>query len=512
MKWNGLNSLIEKLIKQRIHQLSVLSIILLVSVGCTSQSIEQGGPVDTFTQHLDNRVLTLMDWYNIPGTSIALVTDGKLVWSNAYGYADIDRGKAMSVDAICRAESISKPVTAWGVMKLVERGLFNLDDPVQQYLRDFSLPESEYNINDVTIRRLLSNSAGMPLGSFGEEYSPNSEKPSLRQYLRKEVHLEYVPGTKFEYSNPGFNLLELLIEEVTGRDFNEYMENEVLLPLGMHNSSFNWNEEMVSRVPMGYDLKGKPISPYVYPYKASGGLFSTVEDIARFAIAEIPTSKGEQKVLNEESLQAMQSPHIETSGIYGFVAEAYGFGHFIETLPGGKKAIWHGGQGHGWMTHFHIIPETGDGIVIFTNSQRSWPFMATILKEWSEWTGEGTVKFSVINKAVVALWIVTGAIFLIALYLGGKAIYGLFTNKRRLLLSLHHYSKIRVIEFILWAVLTAILLWSVSQDYLFISSIFPAGASLLGWGLLLLSFVLLFSIIFPIYESSKYSPSRFSTT
>lgn len=512
MSYKWLNSKSEKRAVKSVHQLSVFCFVLILSGACSYQSVDQGVPVDDFTRYLDKQVLALMDWYNIPGASVALVIDGEYKWSKAYGYADIDQKKAMRVDAICRAESISKPVTAWGVMKLVERGLINLDDPVQHYLKDFSLPKSEYNLNEITIRRLLSNSGGIPLGKLGEEYSPNSERPSLRQYLTKEVRLIHEPGSTFEYSNPGFNMLELLIEDVTGRDFNDYMVNEVLLPLEMYNSSYNWKDKWASRVPIGYDLQNNPIEPYVYPYRASGGLLSTIEDISRFVIAEISARNGQLEVLNQESLQAMHSLHIQPSGIYKFVADAYGFGHFVETMPSGKKAVWHGGQGHGWMTHFHFIPETGDGIVIFTNSQRSWPFMATILKEWSHWRGEGTVKFSLINQVVVGLWILTGTIILIAFIYCGKAIYGLLTDKRRLLFSLHPYSKIRVIEFILWVVLSAILLWSVSQDYLFISSVFPVGASLLGWGILLLSFVLLFSIFFPRYQSPNYAPPESGTS
>lgn len=477
-----------------------LSVILLVSMGCSNQSIDQGVPVDIFTQQLDARVLSLMDSYNISGTSIALVKNKGVVWSNAYGYADIEQQKKLTIDAVCRTESISKSVTAWGVMKLVEHGLINLDDPVQQYLHSWSLPESEYNLNEVTIRRLLSNSAGVPLGSLGEEYSPNVHKPSLRQYLSKEVQLTYEPGSNFEYSNPGFNLLELLIEEVTGRDFSEYMESEILRPLEMHHSSFDWDKKWSSRVPMGYDLQGNSVPPYVYPYKASGGLFSTVEDIGRFAIAGMaPSNKEQSKVLNGESIQDIQTPQINTSGIFSFVADNYGFGHFIETLPDGKKAVWHGGQGHGWMTHFHVIPETGDGIVIFSNSQRSWPLIAHVLSDWSRWVG-GTAKFSRIKSLVVALWILTGIIFLIAFYIGGKVLHGVITDRRRLSMTLHPYSKNRIMEFVLWAALSSVLSWSVVQDYLFISSIFPVGASWLGWGILLLSLVLLFSTIFPRYQ------------
>ncbi|SHF22802.1 CubicO group peptidase, beta-lactamase class C family [Fodinibius roseus] len=506
MRWNGFNSFMKIWARKVFSLLLVYSIIFLVSFACSNHQGTQKATLETFTQQLDARISTIMDRYDIPGTSIALIQDRNLVWSNAYGYADIEQQKKLTIDAVCRTESISKSVTAWGVMKLVERGLINLDDPVKQYLGNWSLPESEYNLDEVTIRRLLSNSAGIPLGSLGEEYSPSSEKPSLRQYLSEEVQLTYEPGSTYEYSNPGFNLLELVIEEVTGRDFNDYMANELLIPLGMHNSSFDWDEEWSSRVPMGYDLQGNSVPPYVYPYKASGGLFSTVEDIARFAIAGMAQgNKRQPKVLNRESIQDIQTPQINTSGIFSFVADDYGFGHFIETLPDGKKAVWHGGQGHGWMTHFHVIPETGDGIVIFSNSQRSWPFIAQVLNDWSRWTGFGPVKFGRIIKVVTGLRIIIGLVLLVTFWRAGQVFYGIITGYRKLKITPGKAPIIRVTELAAGVAILTILIWSVSQDYLFITSVFPVGAIWLGWVLLFLSLTLLCSALLPVLSNDQLS-------
>lgn len=473
-------------------------VLMLLCVACSGPPVTRDAPVDTFTRHLDETIPTLMKRYSVPGLSIALVRDRELVWTGAYGYADVAGNKEMSVDAVYRAESISKPVTAWGVVKLAEKGLINLDAPIMEYLADWEFPESDFDVDEITIRKLLSNSAGVPLGSLGEEYAPHSEKPSLQEYLLKEVHIQHEPGAMFEYSNPGFNLLELLIVEVTGRDFSEFMQDEVLIPLRMDNSSFTWSEQWSSKVPMGYDLKGRPVGPYVYPYKASGGLFATVGDIARFAMAgAVPFGEEEQHVLSADRIRDIQSPQVEVTGMFGFVADSYGFGHFIETLASGQKAVWHGGQGHGWMTHFHLVPETGDAIVLFTNSQRSWPLMSNILKDWSTWEGYGPVKFTRIETIITILWALTALLFLFALYRLIAIIHGVKAGRRRLSLRLQPLNGVRMLEFLSWVAITSVLVWSVNQEYLFISSIFPLGSTLLGWVLLLLSAVLLFSILFP---------------
>ncbi|WP_165138056.1 serine hydrolase domain-containing protein [Halalkalibaculum roseum] len=471
---------------------------------CSGTSVELEASLDDFTRYLDERIPALMEWYTVPGLSIALVEDGEPVWTAAYGYADLERGKKLNINAIYRAESISKPVTAWGVLALAEKNLIDLDDPILKYMKGWKFPDSDFAAEEVTIRRLLSNSAGLPPGSLGEEYPPNAEKPTLEEYLAREVQIQRNPGKTFVYSNPGFNLLELLIEEVSGRDFSEYMQNEVLRPLGMESSSFSWEEEWSSRVPVGYDLKERPVGPYVYPYRASGGLFATVEDIARFAIAgAVNLKETKSKLLDRESIREMHTPQVPMSGIFGFVADSYGYGHFIETLPEGEKAVWHGGQGHGWMTHFHLIPETGDAIVVFTNSQRSWPMMAEILNEWSQWEGYGPVKFSRIITLVTALWVLTGMFFLLALYRGIRTFYEWRGGRRKVLLKLQPLTTRRALEFLLWVAITTILVWSVNQEYLFLSSVFPLGSSLLGWVLLFLSVVLLFSIITPLNKANK---------
>src|SRR5690606_4714147 len=178
-----------------------------------------------------------------------------------------------------------------------------------------------------------------------------------------EARLVAEPGTLFMSSNVGYALLELLVEEVTGRDFADYMRDEVLLPLGMRDSTFAWDDAHGAAMPTGYDLRGSPVAPYLYPARASGGLLATVEDVGRF------------------------------------VADGYAAGRFVEGLQGGRRAVWHGGQGHGWMSHFHAVPEAGVGIVILTNSQRSWPLMAEVLDDWARWHGLGRVGMSAITTA-----------------------------------------------------------------------------------------------------------------
>jgi CubicO group peptidase (beta-lactamase class C family) len=462
----------------RFRLLIILCLVWMVfaAAGCARMPVEAGAPFDDFTAYLDREIPALLSKYRVPGLSLALIQDGELAWSGAYGYADLEGQREMTVDAVCRAESISKSVTAWGVMKLVEGGQIELDAPVERYLAEWQLPDTEFDDGDLTVRLLLSNQAGLPPGTIGEEYAPGVDRPSLPENLTQEARLVQEPGMGFIYSNPGFNLLELMVEDVTGQDFSSYMENEVLRPLGMEGTSYSWRDEYQGRLPAGYEMDGTPVPAYVYPASASGGLFADVEDLARFVSAEMAGEYApEQSVLNSQSIRTLQEPQVKIPGLFSFVAEAYGFGHFIETLPDGRKAVWHGGQGHGWMTHFHAIPSSGDGIVILTNSQRSWPLIAEVLSDWAHWNGFGPLKFSIITAATR---IVQGIIVLIftasvleAIWLAG----GVRSGRRKFAPFARRSLPGRSAQALIGAAVIGILVWSWLQPYLFLSSILPGS-------------------------------------
>lgn len=480
----------------------VLVVVALTAVGIRPQEVtEPASPDDSLASWLDREVPLMMMTDGVPGASILLLREGRPVWAGAYGVADQATDRPFTTGSVVMAHSISKSVTAWGVMKLVEEGLIDLDDPVSRHIEGWAFPESGFPASEVTVGRLLSNSAGVPLGALGVEYAPDDPIPPLIETLSgEEVRLGSPPGAGFAYSNAGYGILELLVEEVTGRDFGEYMQAEVLRPLGMERSTFAWRDELDGRVATGYDLGGDPVPPYVYPYRASGGLFSTLGDLGRFAAAGMGTGlRQPSPILSAQSLAELHRARVEVGGMFGVVADGYGLGHFVETLPTGDTAVWHGGQGHGWMTHFHIVPATGDGIVILTNSQRSWPLMARILDAWSRDRGFGPVAFSRITTVVRGLWLVVLGLFVGAGVTGWRTL----ERARRRVSTITRTSFAprvrarRVAAAILGVTLLAGLAWALAQDYLFITSIFPAGSRWLALGVLALGVALLLSATIP---------------
>lgn len=446
--------------------------------------------LDEFKAHMDERIPALMKQYSIPGCNIALVKDNEIVWTEGYGYADLASGTSLMVNTPMSVQSITKSVTAWGVMRLAEKGLIDLDTPVSQYLKSWQFPLTDYPTEKITVRQLLSHTSGMPLGDFTNIYSPGKAMPSNRDVMTREAVLMREPGTGFSYSNTGYNLLEILIEDVTGQGFSEYIHTEILLPLGMESSFFDIDTAAKPYPPMGYNLRGKPVPVYLYPSKASGGLFATAHDIARFVAAGMKVNS----VLSGESIKLLYAPQSHKIGIYGLIFDAYGFGHYIEKLPNGALSVSHGGQGNGIMTHFQAVPETGDAIVILTNSQRSWPFIAYVLSDWAQWRGFPSVGMGRIIWWHYGLCVVIGMLVSASLLVILRLVSTFYQQKR---------TGFRLLRVSAASILLGILIWCACQKYLFITSVFPVLSVWLGGAAFVFSIVLLLSAMVPACPRKK---------
>ena len=480
--------------------LFVMPISMFPTIGESSQK----KTVQEFTAHLNKRIPAIMDEYKIPGVSIALIFNSETRWIESYGYADLSAGTEMTTSTCFRVESISKPVTAWGVMKLVQQGIISLDEPVMHYLGGWEFPESGYPAEKITIAQLLSNTSGLPLGNITSRYSPKGNIPSLKESLSAEAVLRHRPGLRFHYSNTGFNLLELLIEQVTGLTFGEYMETEILIPLGMHRSGFAGDKRMEHPVAVGYTGKGNPVPEYVYPGKASGGLISNVEDISAFIKAGTKSpSFPEHKVLSTHHINKLYDREVKDLGFYSLVFDGYGSGYFTEILSNGQKAVSHGGQGYGWMAHFHSVPETGDGIVILTNSQRSWPLFAHILSDWAQWRESGKIGMGKIITGQRIIWTLVWIIISVSVLQLIRPGAGLISGCRRFAPMSADYRYLRAVQTGSSAILLSVLAWCVSRDYLFISSVFPIASIWLGYSIFILAVILMWSALFPFREQSQ---------
>ena len=220
-----------------------------------------------------------------PGLSVALVHHGQLVWAAGYGVADPATGQPVTAATRFQAASLSKPVTAWGVLRLVGSGRIGLDEPVIGRLRRWRPPPSPFDADGITVRRLLSHTAGLSVHGY---VGQSADRPlsSIASSLSGEtgdgfpVELLEAPGRGWLYSGGGYSLLQLLLEELTGRPFADDMQAQVLEPLGMTASSFRWSRTAHTARP--HDVDGDPVPDFAFAEQAAAGLVTTAADLARF--------------------------------------------------------------------------------------------------------------------------------------------------------------------------------------------------------------------------------------
>jgi CubicO group peptidase (beta-lactamase class C family) len=469
---------------------------------CSRHSLEPGAPLEAFAAHLEERVPTLLSRYGIPGAALAIVQDGRVTWSKAYGEADRDLARPMTPDSVFEVASISKAVTAWGVMRLVEEGRVDLDAPVWRYLTRWTLAATKYDRQGVTVRRLLSHSSGLSYHIFSQS-QPDAPPATLEDMLSgggdsvQSVQILQVPGSGFLYSNPGYMLLQLMIEEVSGLSFADYMKANVLNPLGMESASFDWGEALRARTAVGYEFNGRAAPGLIHTAQAAGGLRSTASELAHIVAAGMHCGEcppGGRGVLRPETVALLHTPVVETQGLLGLASDAYGLGYFIETLPGGQRAVMHGGENTGWISQFFAVPETGDGIVILTNSERSQRFVAQVAGDWAWWSRLGSVKMSrAMQNVAVTMQKTAGLFLLLSLWLLWRLLRGLRSGSRNLDPKLSHARGRRLLQ-VLAALLLLWLWWGLGQA--FAGRLLPLLSGWLGASLSSFSAVLLLVTLF----------------
>jgi CubicO group peptidase (beta-lactamase class C family) len=241
--------------------------------------------------HLSDR----MNFYKVPGVSIAVIDQGEIAWARGYGAREAGTETPVTTDTLFQAASISKPVAAVVALRLVEQGTLQLDEDVNRYLRSWQLPQNELTAQQkVTLRLLLSHRAGLTDYAGFKDALPNQRRPTLREMLETgkwtpaPIRVGLKPGSRFAYSGGGYCLLEQLLEDVTGKPFPTLARELVLEPLQMASSSFDqaFTPERGSLAAVGHQWNGKklPRDWNDYPATSAAGLWTTASDLARFAI------------------------------------------------------------------------------------------------------------------------------------------------------------------------------------------------------------------------------------
>ncbi len=333
--------------------------------------------IPAYAKALKTSLPGAMGDYHIPGSAIAIVENGYVKILQTYGEAS--PGIPVTADTVFGVASISKMVTAWGVMHLVDLGKMDLNQPLSKYLSTEQRNQLLFDTSTLTIRQLLSHTTGLSDRS-GKDYWPPQQIPPLIDELSAKLRsgkpvLRFTakPGTSWAYSTGAYGLLQLAIENASGLPFARYMQEQVFKPLGMSHSFFGNPELTPGRVAVHFDETGAPIVRAGYANLAGAALYTTIGDFSKFGLAD--TNDSTHGVLKSGDLPLMKASAPGTNGTFGL-------GYFIETLADGEKLVGHDGSDVGWNAMYRSIPSKRAAFIMLTSSSTGVAAYAPALCAW----------------------------------------------------------------------------------------------------------------------------------
>ena len=317
----------------------------------------------------------------VPAVSVAVFVNGRIEWLRAWGLADVAERRRAEPETRFQAASISKPVSAAAALALVSRGRLTLDRDINTHLKSWKLPDNEFTAKQkVTLTHLLTHSAGATVSGF-RGYAQGEDVPTLGQLLDGEkpanspaVRVDIPVGSRWRYAGGGYSIVQLAVEDETGKPFAQAVRELVLEPLGMSRSTFvqPLPADLRDKAALAYRANGEavPGRSHTYPEQAAAGLWTTPEDLARFAIGvqRMATGRG-PKVMTQELAARMINRQFEDFGL--------GFG--IEG-DGAAARFSHSGSNVGFRCMLIAFRDTASGVAIMTNADSGGPILQELAR------------------------------------------------------------------------------------------------------------------------------------
>jgi CubicO group peptidase (beta-lactamase class C family) len=360
-------------------QLIIVPILVLTSGAGLAQQpttpplarpLQTGAKLEQITDRLQRIVPALMKEADVPGMSMALVRKGEVVWLHNFGVKNSNTKQPVTDDTVFEAASLSKPVFAYALLKLVDAGKFDLDKPLNQYLPGNYDCGDDPRLGQITARRVLSHTTGFPNWRGGD--------PALKIF--------FTPGEKFSYSGEGFVYLSKAIEHLTGEKTNDFVKKMVFDPLGMTNSSFVWQDRYETQKTSRHNGAGAPTPQNKWSgANAAASLHTTAQDFGRF-IAAILRGTG----LKKETRKQMLTPQIKVDeGGPNTTARpadrlsatvSWGLGVGLQTTTDGVS-FWHWGDNGDSKAYFVAFEKQKLGVVVFANAANGLSIMPELVAE-----------------------------------------------------------------------------------------------------------------------------------
>ncbi len=363
--------------KRQFYGLLILLLVFAfgVSERASARSVTDDIRVATALKMIEVWVDAQLAYEDIPGMSVGVVYDQDLIWSRGFGYADVSEKRPATPDTIYSICSISKLFTSIAIMQLWEQGKLRLDDPIGKYLTWFDIQDKYPDAPEITIQGVLTHSAGLPReADYPYWTGPEHNFPTREQIIEKLSGQEelYPADTFFQYSNLGMSLLGEVVRAVSGQEYDLYIKEHILDPLGLEDTTSEIPEnERGKKLATGYSMKLRDGERREIPFyfvngiAPAAGFASTVEDLARFASWQLRLlENGGQKVLKVNTLKKMHRVHWFDPDW----RTTWGLG-FSVSRQDEKIQVGHGGSCPGYRTQLTIRPKDKIAVIVMTNAQ-----------------------------------------------------------------------------------------------------------------------------------------------
>jgi CubicO group peptidase (beta-lactamase class C family) len=388
----------------------LLLCILSISLNAQAQSVKRIDGSQITVDSLTGRIQTLMNTAGVGGLGIVVYNDNKPLFMKTFGLANVPEQKPLKTSQVMYAASFSKTVFAYIVAQLVQEKVIELDKPLVQYL---SKPLPEYNIpgwkrgyqnikadsryEQITARMCLTHTTGLPNWRW---FEPDGK-----------LKIKFNPGSRYSYSGEGMYLLQFVIEQITGKDYESIARERVFIPLKMEQTSYVWHPEYANNLVLGHDTTGKPYEFMEWKEAGCAGtMCTTLDDYSRFFSALM-----QHKGLSSAAFKNMIAPQVSIRSIKQFgplalkdstlndnIELSYGLGLGVFKTPHGP-AFFKEGHDEGWGHYSIAYPDKKIGVVIMTNNDAGESIFKQLLEEsigdiYTPWAWEHYIPYDQIQR------------------------------------------------------------------------------------------------------------------
>lgn len=364
----------------------LLTLTFMFMQSCNGQKTATDFAVEKIDSLFNNRYATIENNENRPGGAVYILKGDTVIFDKGYGIADLATGSPIDGNTFFNIASVSKQFTAMAILQLQEEGKLSVEDALSKYFPDF---KADF-FKRIKIKHLLSHSSGLPdlRPRDNRDFVLHATDMECIEFFKELDHLNFEPGSNYEYQNPTFQLCYAIIEKVSGEPFEEYMKKHIFTPAGMDETLYFEAERNIPRMAHGYITEDNGVTWKEYDYgeesffatKADGGIYTSTHEFAKWEQAL------RNDILISDSLKQIAHSPVTTvtgstySSYQNRPYTSYGYGWFIEQKPGMPKKVYHTGDNGGFQIYAGRFPEKGILVLVFENrnDQSRWQMVEKI--------------------------------------------------------------------------------------------------------------------------------------